>query len=353
MAIPKLDVPESMVFLKAYLHMGVTLFFVLSAFSLCVSTTPRLHQPDWLWAFGIRRFLRISPLFYFMTLFYLFVVPTIVGGNFPFDRLFQTVTFIFGIMPGDPSLVWAGWTIGAEMVFYVTLPFVLVFVQTGIGSMIFYLLSLAASIAFVRYFDGQNLPDTYSKLSFFGSFGIFAVGIVAYHAFRQQCVLRNPVVWGRAGAGAALGLGAILVWNDRAFFYGAEPWLRGSGLSKELSWAPVFGLIVLSQALNPLRVISNRLFNHLGDLSFSIYLCHPPIVYFMQPIYRSIYSVAPDQWSALAASAAITFAVVYAVSLITFTVIERPGIACGERIIRRRATRPDLPRSPEAGNTLR
>jgi peptidoglycan/LPS O-acetylase OafA/YrhL len=47
---------------------------VISAFSLCVSTTHRVGQSGWVSAFAIRRFMRIAPLFYLMALFYLIAV---------------------------------------------------------------------------------------------------------------------------------------------------------------------------------------------------------------------------------------------------------------------------------------
>lgn len=285
-----------------------------------------------------------------MTLFYLIAVPLIVGGSFPFERLFQTVTFIFGLMPGDPSLVWAGWTIGAEMMFYVLLPFALVFVRSIAGSIVLYLIALGASVSFVNYFDSMGSPETYSKLSIFGSFGIFAIGIVMYHVFRNENVQQSRVFWGLLSALAAILIGALLVVKNASFFYTDAATLRSIGLTKELAWASVFGLVVISQALRPLYLITNRLFVHLGDLSFSIYLCHPPVVYFLKPIYAAIYASAPGKWSALFVCAAMTFSIVYIVSLITFRFVERPGIALGEHIILRRTSRSESLELPKAAD---
>jgi peptidoglycan/LPS O-acetylase OafA/YrhL len=50
--------------------MGVTLFFVVSSFSLCHTMPIHDREDDRLLAFYLRRFFRIAPLFYFMLTFY-------------------------------------------------------------------------------------------------------------------------------------------------------------------------------------------------------------------------------------------------------------------------------------------
>ena len=69
--IHKLALPDALNGIIQRCTLGVPLFFVISAFSLYLSTTSRIDQKGWLNDFLIRRFMRIAPLFYLMSLFYL------------------------------------------------------------------------------------------------------------------------------------------------------------------------------------------------------------------------------------------------------------------------------------------
>ena len=108
---------------------GVTLFFVVSAFSLCRTMRSYAAEPYPLAAFAVPRLLRIAPLFYVvLTLslardaLYLLSHSTVeVAAN---------ALFVFNFWPGhETGIVWASWTIGVEMLFYAVFP--LVYARTG------------------------------------------------------------------------------------------------------------------------------------------------------------------------------------------------------------------------------
>lgn len=318
--------------IKMFFPLGVAMFFVISAFSLCVSTIPRVGGDGWLSAFAVRRIMRIAPLFYVMALFYLFVVPSIVGGPFPYLFFFQTVTFAFNLMPtSHASLVWAGWAVGVEMLFYVILPFVLVFVG-GLWSAIgLVLVANLASMAFVAHYQGPEYPAYFADRSFMGSLGIFAWGILGYFMFERLRHHRHrPAIAMALLAMAVVAVGVLIV---------TEGWFYPYPLTRALVWAPAFGGIVLSQCLQPVRLLTNGLWSHLGKLSFSLYLCHPPLVYFLYGIYLKIYAAVAVPDLALACCVGLTFVLLYPIAFTTFHLIEQPGIQLGERLIKLRLFR--------------
>ena len=111
-----------------YSQHGVQLFFVVSAISLTFSALSR-DKLD-IRAFAVRRFLRIAPMFYLAVVFYLLrdgwaprewapygVDGVDVAATFGFVNLWRD-TAVNSVVPGD-------WSIGAEMNFYLLLPFVL------------------------------------------------------------------------------------------------------------------------------------------------------------------------------------------------------------------------------------
>jgi peptidoglycan/LPS O-acetylase OafA/YrhL len=321
-------------FMKIFFPLGVALFFVISAFSLCVSTTDRVGQSGWLSAFAIRRVMRIAPLFYLAALFYLLVVPMIVGGPRPWGDFFLTLSFLFNLVPGEHvSLVWAGWTIGVEMLFYVILPFILVFVGRLRSATVLLLGATAISCMFIEAYRAPIYPQYYADLSFMGSIGIFAWGIFG-HALYQTLREHRHVAAISSGILALSVLGAgFLVATDGRFFH--------LPVTRSLLWAPVFGGLVLSQCLRPNLVFTNRVLSHLGTLSFSLYLCHPPLVHFLHPVFLGIYDLVALPEAALLACVLLTFALLYPVSRLTFALVEQPGIRAGEWLIRRRLARDD------------
>lgn len=125
---------------------GVHLFFILSAFSLMHSTEPRMNEPGWLPTYLIKRFFRIAPLFYFM------IAIFVVRGLFPVagvDSLIGIVlnlTFMFGFVPSS-GLVWGGWSVGVEMIFYGIFPVLLLLIKTHRTALTLVIVSIIVSSA--------------------------------------------------------------------------------------------------------------------------------------------------------------------------------------------------------------
>ena len=109
---------------------SVHFFFILSAFSLCHSTASRTNHPNWLLEYLIKRFFRIAPLFYCMIAF-IIIRETIKAGRFvtDIDSILLNLTFTFGFVPFS-GFVWAGWSVGIEMIFYVIFPVLILTIRT-------------------------------------------------------------------------------------------------------------------------------------------------------------------------------------------------------------------------------
>ena len=124
-------VPSFLAFTATHFWLGVPLFFVISAFSLYHSTFLRVGTDRWLRRYTLRRFFRIAPLFYTMILLWLFIHQVLLDRSIGIGEILLNFTFTFGLIPGaHESLVWAGWTVGVEMLFYLLLPLALIFVRS-------------------------------------------------------------------------------------------------------------------------------------------------------------------------------------------------------------------------------
>jgi len=98
---------------------GVTLFFIVSAFTLAYSMNQRGGEPRSTLRFYVRRFFRIVPLFYF----WIFLTSIRDFVSFRVTHSIQdillSVFFVFNFIPGKSTgIVWASWTLGIEMIFY-------------------------------------------------------------------------------------------------------------------------------------------------------------------------------------------------------------------------------------------
>ncbi|UXN66757.1 acyltransferase (plasmid) [Phyllobacterium sp. A18/5-2] len=162
--------------------MGVELFFVVSAFSLCLSMPSHGRDARPILGFAIRRFFRIAPLFYLMIVFMSY--RNISGVVIDWKSISLNILFLFNLVPGyQVSIVPAGWTIGVEMVFYLIFPVLYrytqniwlataaVFVSLGIAQIFLMTINLFVSD-----------PVTYHMFSILYRAPIFMFGLVAFYA---------------------------------------------------------------------------------------------------------------------------------------------------------------------------
>ena len=95
-----------------------------------------------------------------------------------------------------------------------------------------------------------------------------------------------------------------------------------------------FVLLILSLFLNPNRLIVNRFTRFFGTISYSLYLIHPFIVEPLKPVYVYIYghTIYSTDLS-LFLCILLTLLIVTPVSLLTYHLIETPGIRMGKKVI--------------------
>ena len=115
-----------------YGQMGVQLFFVASAYTLCLSASRKKNESQPLIKYAIRRYFRIAPVYYFGILGYFLLSlvvsiyynrEMIVPAQYSFKNIASNLFFFNGFFkPGNNNIVPGGWSIGTEMAFYVVFP---------------------------------------------------------------------------------------------------------------------------------------------------------------------------------------------------------------------------------------
>lgn len=107
------------------------------------------------------------------------------------------------------------------------------------------------------------------------------------------------------------------------------------GLTSWLTMSPIaFVLLILSLSLTPNRFIVNRFTRFFGAISYSLYLIHPFIIEPLKPMYLYIYDhtfYSTDL--SLILCTILTLLIVTTVSLLTYHLIETPGIRWGKKVM--------------------
>jgi peptidoglycan/LPS O-acetylase OafA/YrhL len=317
---------------------GVTLFFIISAFTLCYTLQFQKAETNYKTNFYIRRILRIVPLYY---AWLIFVVIFQIGESIEFHglyhrrvELFIASFFGYNFVPGkQEGIVWASWTLGVEMIFYLFFPFIFKLVTSLPKALIFLLFALLLSFAHyevIKYLFGNKLPqhnEYIIHVSIFNQLPVFAIGIIAYYLYVH--LKANPV-YNQAIGLFILAAGFIYYF---ALYYFLEPFIPKQLVLNLVSVA--YLLIFLGLALIPLKLFINKITNFYGTISYSLYLNHPVIVYKLNKLYVYLYSFHYNTTLTLFACFIITVSIVTIVSLITFKLIESPGIAYGKRLIKK------------------
>ncbi|HSI60507.1 MAG TPA: acyltransferase [Ideonella sp.] len=321
---------------------GTSLFFLVSAMSLCLSWQARsAHEPRPVLAFYIRRFCRIAPMFYAAMVLYL-----VLDGMSPrywapdglqWWHVASTALFAHGVHPETiNAVVPGGWSVAAEMGFYLILPALLVHLKSTRQAALCFVASLALCAAGVMLVQGvfgpQRPGQTHYLISTFlfrnvlSQLPVFAMGMLLAHLYRRP----------DTAPGLAILAGVLaIVWGLRALL---PP---DSGIAQVLSRNLVPGatLAIAAYALarRPVKLLVHPAVCKLGQWSFSIFLLHSAVLEGLTRLGVKASLGTGDLSSVLFFLIASSLAV--PLSWASYSAVERPGIAWGRRLIAKLATR--------------
>jgi peptidoglycan/LPS O-acetylase OafA/YrhL len=338
-----LDLPVGLSKLAWVGNLGVQLFFVVSAFSLTLSSASRIRSGgDSVMAFAIRRCCRIVPAFYLAIVAYTwaygFRLPTATAEPIRARDIVLTALFLEGLAPKyGSSVVPGGWSIAEEMTFYCLLPLILSRCSTVRGMLRMSIAALVLCQLAMILSGSDGVAGSAEYYSFPSQFVVFCFGITAC-----RLVLTGGAGFLGSVPGPFIGAGAILTFLEMIvlFPYHIVPaWL----VQTHVIFAALAALLCILLHFRPTRLLVNPVTAAIGRVSFSMYLIHFAL---LAPSFRlaAILLGPPGDRGSdttfFIVSLLILTVICFILSQITFHLTEDPGIRFGAWLVRvRNATR--------------
>lgn len=311
---------------------GVQLFFVVSAFTLCMSVEGR-RDPDTRtrWChFAIRRFFRIAPLYYVGILVYFLLrcqTETDVCEKYSTSTVLMNLTFTHGLSEKAMNFVVpGGWSIANEAMFYMMFPF-LVRIGNSVRRMILMLTSSClVLIALNLGVTGTLHPENHSYHYFwiFTQLPVFCLGMLAFRVWKKGVILTTVPVQTTLWLIVSLSLGSGVYAFDR--YLGLAPLLFGAGFAAFL--------LLAVNAARPLGLLFNPWTAGIGKISYSVYIVHFIFAWWLVPEIAEAADlvVRPRVNFAISWSLVLIFSTL--VAMVTWKYIEKPFIQIGRSLIR-------------------
>ena len=328
--MPRLAIPEWMRFIPRNFAIGVPLFYAVSAFSLYFGYYGKVQRAEDVRMYFVRRFFRIAPLFYLLLVVYLAYLSFRYGKTFSIAEVLASVLFVFNLIPKYVAgIVWASWSIGVEMLFYVVLPVLLATITSHRRAAALFGLAVFISALFqATLLEGGQYFASLSSFSIGSHAPHFAGGIVAFFTWR---IFRSYSERTRRILGCACLAGALFAFFTSLSFGAFAAKLQAWHMLKACQSAAI-AIFIIGISLSPIRLLVNSWTVKAGKASYSLYLWHPLVISLLNwaGVYNAIYYWLNDG-PAYAFCAAVTLAVLTPLALFSYHWIEVPGMRLASR----------------------
>lgn len=319
---------------------GVQLFFVLSAYTLCLSTQNRKSEQHGKKSYFIRRFFRIAPLYYFGIVLYgiVFILRNsyeintfLVKTNYSVYSVINHFTFtqglsksaIFAVVPG-------GWSIGAEMLFYIAFPFL--FDMYFKISKQFYYFILPLFIAAIVFVFFRALPHLFPPLSshdfnfyyctIINQIPIFLTGMSLYFLSQKLVFdIKNRWIY-------LISFSLIIVVLNILYYYKFQDITL-------FPFAVAVSMAFLFMTFKSFPKLNIGILRLLGKMSYSIYLFHFIFSWWLSAYINENLNGHLNSSVILAICLITVIVCSLIMASITKYLIEDKGIDLGNRIIKR------------------
>jgi peptidoglycan/LPS O-acetylase OafA/YrhL len=337
------DLSSKVADLASYGQMGVQLFFVLSALTLCFSFESRKHEEKPIFSFYVRRYFRIAPLYYFALFFYMLLGAVVTyqhSGAFTPEEKYSAqnvmlnLLFVHDVFPAAQNgVVPGGWSIGVEMLFYAVFPWLMFYFRmfrykllaSAFLILIFLTTGFLVSHVLANQFGFTMTNNEFIYLLIFNQLPVFAVGLFTYFLISTNSpkLQSTPIFWLSILMFAAFTYLSLLVWHSNTTY--------AFVLVPLIAAASFAALIIFVSQLHYIPQPLQRI----GELSYAIYIVHFLTMRILRPEILDWTNKHVTENVVIQLFSAFIFNVALACILATVVskFIEAPGIRAGKKII--------------------
>lgn len=272
-------IPDASSFLAIIAIYGVSLFFIISGFSLTVTYIQVFNSFSVknILKFFLKRFARIYPLFWLITSIYLSLI-FFSGKDFPdIYQIISNLTISFSFFSEYSAFTPGGWSIGIEIFLYVFFPFLILFLNKYVYAEIILILFILTSIYISAYllYDISAAKDYWNKyLNLINHVYFFIFGMIVgsfYYRYNNFFKINKSLI-------EITSILLIIIF----IYYPIEGEVINLllGENRIILTAFVFLIFLLIVMYNPYLNYKSRIsrtFNFFGDISYTLYLLHPII----------------------------------------------------------------------------
>ena len=324
--------------ISEYGQIGVQLFFVASAYTLCFSQTKRAAEPNQLRSFFIRRFFRIAPLYYFAIIWYFLTDPVNnilkiinVTAHYDFINVLANVFFLHGFVPlANNNIVPGGWSIGTEMAFYALFPALFTLFSWAhskwgmpplYGLILFsILLNITIQMIVGKFWSAELVSDLFIYRNLINQLPVFLMGMTIFfhHQYNHDLpisIIAQSIIF------AGLTLFLELLFDDQ------QLWVLTS-----VTVCSGISFVILLNILKELKY-SNKILEEIGQVSYSMYIFHFGFVWFLVPGLKMNLEGFVEPHLLLISSFILAVLSTFWVAKLSYKYIESPGILFGKYLV--------------------
>lgn len=321
---------------------GVQLFFLISALTISMTYESHIGQygttPRSQFAWFIKRFFRIAPLYYLAALFYpvenyakYIATRHHLGLQISVPNILANLTFLHTWIPSaNNTVVPGGWSIGVEMFFYGLVPFIWLIlpIRRRIAVLLFSIaglltITLLVSKAFTQTYYVED--NSYLYYWFPAEAPTIIFGLIFFFLYGKK--LGNPI---SRSATALSQIGFVFLLAAGLYV----------GTVKEV--APVLAPTILGAAFVLMifglqgwmkHIAVHPLSIFLGRISFSVYILHFVVLDAMAFVLQKLH-INRSSELAIIPIAAATLIITSGLALLSKRIVEDPAIKYGHQLSR-------------------
>lgn len=309
-------------------HYGVQLFFIVSAYTLMLSHDSRKQENRPVKSFFIRRIFRIMPMYYIALLYY--TIDSVFFSScfsmqenvkeFVFSDAIRNLFFLNNFYPNMPYYVPGGWSVVAEMIFYLFLPVVWKYATSMDRTLLFFIASLFLSVTFSVLFADLFPSSTILYVSFPNQLPVFLLGILLFYIVKNQKITINKWIIG------------LLIITILLYIY----FVPDENISDCLKAASILFVFAIIISKKQYKIIVNSFFSYTGKISFSMYIIHFGVLDWMSRLNFVNFISSTDK-SLLITNYFIRYLVMFLITAVlshfTYQYIEKYFIEKAKKII--------------------